>query len=95
MASSTSDRGGHAFAWDEDALVAQAKGGLEEGTEVLYVGCLPGEVEPELQDVRGGGIASEMLVSKGRPVPRRPLFSLSPPVLALAPPLRRTLPRTC
>lgn len=39
------------FEWDDDALIAQAKEGLPEDMEALYVGCLPVEVDPQDQDV--------------------------------------------
>lgn len=38
------------FEWDDDALIAQAKEGLPEDMEALYVGCLPVEVDPQDQD---------------------------------------------
>ena len=40
------------FEWDEDALIAQAKEGLPEDMEAVYVGCLPVEVEGHEQEVR-------------------------------------------
>ena len=43
------------FEWDEDALIAQAKEGLPEEMEAVYVGCLPVEVEPQEQEVRERG----------------------------------------
>lgn len=43
------------FEWDEDALIAQAKEGLPEDMEALYVGCLPVEVDVHEQEVRCGG----------------------------------------
>lgn len=39
------------FEWDEDALIAQAREGIPEEMEALYVGCLPVEVEHNEQDV--------------------------------------------
>ncbi|KAL3130848.1 hypothetical protein ABBQ38_000180 [Trebouxia sp. C0009 RCD-2024] len=40
------------FAWDDDALIAQAKGGIdEEEHEVLYVGCLSVEIDPNEQEM--------------------------------------------
>lgn len=42
---------GWVFEWDEDALIAQAREGLPEDTEAVYVGCLPVEVEGHEQDV--------------------------------------------
>jgi hypothetical protein len=46
------------FEWDEDALIAQAKEGLPEEMEALYVGCLPVEVDSHEQEVGGGGLCS-------------------------------------
>lgn len=43
----------HEFEWDEDALIAQAKEGLPDDMEAVYVGCLPFEVDVEFQEVRG------------------------------------------
>mmetsp|Transcript_34490 Transcript_34490/g.97716 ORF Transcript_34490/g.97716 Transcript_34490/m.97716 type:complete len:872 (+) Transcript_34490:312-2927(+) len=34
------------FEWDEDALTAQAQEGFSSETSVLYVGCLPVEIDP-------------------------------------------------
>lgn len=42
---------GWSFEWDEDALIIQAKEGLPEEMEAVYVGCLPVEVEGHEQDV--------------------------------------------
>ena len=42
----------HEFEWDEDALIAQAKEGLPDDMEAVYVGCLPFEVDVEFQEVR-------------------------------------------
>ncbi|DBA83832.1 hypothetical protein WJX77_001850 [Trebouxia sp. C0004] len=40
------------FAWDDDALIAQAKGGIdEEEHEVLYVGCLSVEIDSHEQEM--------------------------------------------
>lgn len=40
------------FAWDDDALIAQAKAGIdEEEHEVLSVGCLSVEIEPQEQEM--------------------------------------------
>ena len=43
---------GWSFERDEDALVLQAKGGLPDDMEALYVGCLPVEIEGHEQEVR-------------------------------------------
>lgn len=43
---------GWTFERDEDALVLQAKGGLPEDMEAVYVGCLPVEIEGHEQEVR-------------------------------------------
>ncbi len=48
---------GWSFERDEDALVLQAKGGLPDDMEAVYVGCLPVEIEGHEQEVgaaRGG-----------------------------------------
>ena len=48
---------GWSFERDEDALVLQAKGGLPDDMEALYVGCQPVEIEGHEQEVgaaRGG-----------------------------------------
>ena len=42
---------GWSFERDEDALVLQAKGGLPDDMEALYVGCLPVEIEGHEQEV--------------------------------------------
>lgn len=42
--------GGWSFEWDADALVLQAKEGLEE-MDAVYVGCLPVEIEGHEQEV--------------------------------------------
>lgn len=42
--------GGWDFEWDEDALVAQAKDGISEEFDVLYVGCLPVEIDGQDQE---------------------------------------------
>eukprot|EP00803_Ostreobium_quekettii_P008417 evm.model.scf_1028.5 EVM.evm.TU.scf_1028.5 scf_1028:24833-37008(+) len=39
-------RGGWAFEWDDDALILQAKDGIDESLEVMYVGGLSVEVDP-------------------------------------------------
>mmetsp|Transcript_47255 Transcript_47255/g.120542 ORF Transcript_47255/g.120542 Transcript_47255/m.120542 type:complete len:875 (-) Transcript_47255:80-2704(-) len=38
------------FEWDEDALIAQAKEGMPSDTVVLYLGCLPVEIEPHEEE---------------------------------------------
>ncbi|KAL5551016.1 hypothetical protein UlMin_001192 [Ulmus minor] len=38
------------FSWDEDSLLLQLKDGLAEDSEVIYVGCLKEEIEPDKQD---------------------------------------------
>ncbi len=43
---------GWVFERDEDALIAQAKEGLPDDMEPVYVGCLPVEVEGHEQEVR-------------------------------------------
>lgn len=42
---------GWVFEWDEDALIAQAKEGLPEDMDAVYVGCLPVDVAGHEQDV--------------------------------------------
>lgn len=42
---------GWVFEWDEDALIAQAREGLPEEMDAIYVGCLPIEVDGAEQDV--------------------------------------------
>lgn len=44
-------KGAWSFEWDEDALIAQAREGLPEDMEAVYVGCLPMEVDGADQDV--------------------------------------------
>lgn len=46
------DVSGWIFEKDEDALIAQAKEGLPEDMEAVYVGCLPVEVDGSEQEVR-------------------------------------------
>lgn len=41
---------GWVFELDEDALIAQAKEGLPDDMEAVYVGCLPVEVEGSEQE---------------------------------------------
>ncbi|KAL6772144.1 TSPSP1 [Auxenochlorella protothecoides x Auxenochlorella symbiontica] len=43
-------KGAWSFEWDEDALIAQAREGLPEDMEAVYVGCLPMEVDGADQD---------------------------------------------
>ncbi|KAM7254245.1 hypothetical protein ACFE04_031927 [Oxalis oulophora] len=38
------------FSWDEDSLLLQLKDGLGEDVEVIYVGCLKEEIDPDEQD---------------------------------------------
>ncbi|XP_047338078.1 alpha,alpha-trehalose-phosphate synthase [UDP-forming] 5-like [Impatiens glandulifera] len=38
------------FNWDEDSLLLQLKDGLGEDMEVIYVGCLKEEIDPNEQD---------------------------------------------
>nr|GMC87202.1 alpha,alpha-trehalose-phosphate synthase [udp-forming] 5 [Ipomoea batatas] len=38
------------FSWDEDSLLLQLKDGLGEDVEVIYVGCLKEEIDPNEQD---------------------------------------------
>ena len=42
---------GWSFEWDADALVLQAKEGLPEDMDAVYVGCLPVEIEGHEQEV--------------------------------------------
>jgi hypothetical protein len=42
---------GWSFEWDADALVLQAKEGLPEEMDAVYVGCLPVEIEGHEQEV--------------------------------------------
>ena len=42
---------GYSFEWDEDALIAQAKEGLPDDMDAVFVGCLPVEVEGHEQEV--------------------------------------------
>ena len=42
---------GLTFEWDEDALILQAREGLPDDMDAVYVGCLPVEVEGHEQDV--------------------------------------------
>lgn len=44
--------GSYDFEWDEDSLIAQAKEGLPDDMEAVYVGCLPVEVDSDCQEVR-------------------------------------------
>ena len=41
---------GWVFEWDEDALIAQAREGLPEEMEAVYVGCLPSELDINEQE---------------------------------------------
>lgn len=43
---------GWSFEWDPDALVLQAKEGLPDDMDAVYVGCLPVEIEGREQEVR-------------------------------------------
>lgn len=45
-----SDGGGWNFSWDEDSLLRQLKDGLAEDVEVIYVGCLREEIDPNEQE---------------------------------------------
>lgn len=38
------------FSWDEDSLLLQLKDGLGEDVEVIYIGCLKEEIDPDEQD---------------------------------------------
>lgn len=38
------------FSWDEDSLLLQLKDGLGDDVEVIYVGCLKEEIDPDEQD---------------------------------------------
>lgn len=42
--------GGWNFSWDEDSLLLQLKDGLGEDVEVIYVGCLREEIDPNEED---------------------------------------------
>ncbi|KAJ1398331.1 Trehalose-phosphatase [Sesbania bispinosa] len=44
------DNGTWDFTWDEDSLLLQLKDGLGEDVEVIYIGCLREEIEPDEQD---------------------------------------------
>lgn len=44
------DNRGWAFSWDEDSLLLQLKDGMTEDLEVVYVGSLKVEVDPNEQD---------------------------------------------
>ena len=44
---------GWSFEWDPDALVLQAKEGLPDDMDAVYVGCLPVEIEGHEQEVGG------------------------------------------
>lgn len=44
------DNKGWSFSWNEDSLLLRVKDGLPEDMEVLYVGCLPVDVDPIEQD---------------------------------------------
>ncbi|KAJ8633870.1 hypothetical protein MRB53_027206 [Persea americana] len=44
------DDSGWNFSWDEDSLLLQLKDGLGEDIEVIYVGCLREEIDPDEQD---------------------------------------------
>ena len=54
---SKDEASGWSFEWDADALVLQAKEGLPEDMDAVYVGCLNVEIEGHEQEV--GGFASE------------------------------------
>ena len=60
---------GWSFERDEDALVLQAKGGLPDDMEALYVGCLPVEIEGHEQEVRAA--AGRARGARMRQRPRR------------------------
>ncbi|MCO5552705.1 hypothetical protein L7F22_006222 [Adiantum nelumboides] len=42
--------GSWSFTWDENSLYLQLKDGLPKSTELLYVGCLPSEIELSYQE---------------------------------------------
>ncbi|KAF3449388.1 hypothetical protein FNV43_RR10116 [Rhamnella rubrinervis] len=44
------DNGEWDFSWDEDSLLLQLKDGLGEDIEVIYIGCLKEEIDPDEQD---------------------------------------------
>jgi hypothetical protein len=48
---SKDEASGWSFEWDADALVLQAKEGLPEEMDAVYVGCLPVEIEGHEQEV--------------------------------------------
>ncbi|XP_043702155.1 probable alpha,alpha-trehalose-phosphate synthase [UDP-forming] 7 [Telopea speciosissima] len=58
------DNKGWSFSWDEDSLLLQLKDGLPEDMEVIYVGLLKVEVEPNEQDD-----VSQILLEKFKSVP--------------------------
>ncbi|KAK4796562.1 hypothetical protein SAY86_028888 [Trapa natans] len=58
------DNKGWAFSWDEDSLLLQLKDGLPEDMEVLYVGCLRVDVDPNEQDD-----VSQLLLDRFKCVP--------------------------
>lgn len=51
---------GYSFEWDEDALIAQAKEGLPDDMDAVFVGCLPVEVEGHEQEVSFFNCASHL-----------------------------------
>lgn len=85
---SKDEASGWNFEWDPDALVAQAKEGLPDDMEAVYVGCLPVEIEGHEHEVgaaayagrvwggSGGGRASREVVS---PRAQRWLTERAPP----------------
>lgn len=44
------DDSGWDFSWDEDSLLLQLKDGLGEDLDVVYIGCLREDIEPNEQD---------------------------------------------
>ncbi|KAJ4981834.1 hypothetical protein NE237_032671 [Protea cynaroides] len=58
------DNKGWNFSWDEDSLLLQLKDGFPEDMEVIYVGLLKAEVEPNEQDD-----VSQILLERFKSVP--------------------------
>lgn len=61
------------FEWDEDSLIAQAREGLPEDMEAVYVGCLPIEIDGMHQEVGRHGMhgAGDVGYADGRAADRR------------------------
>lgn len=86
------------FERDDDALVMQAKGGLPEDMEAIYVGCLPVEIEGHEQEVRRramGGAARWSGVQAGWRAGRGRLSNLEVADTCASFPPSRPLPLCC